>query len=515
MNQVWAETYYSEYSKYSDFDEKKIEVNELTEVITEDRYLWYQEKKVGDYFIEGENPVEYQLLDDSQTKETTFSKWEDEIIPEEKKGRTIEHRTIYRYQEMKPFQYLHMSCMQGKEVFRIATLEILAKGKKIEYEATCQNCEKEDDMAFIVKNGGHIYIDLKKEYQLEDLTIMMELYDDTTTEKRYQLDITYDAEGKDIIATRLSRLWFTSENKEDVKKITLDQKSYLLMKPEWEEEHYTTKEIEETISRKVKKVEQYRYKDQLHYYYYYKRTYKDKYDTVGNQTYPIQDIESKKTFYAYRTRDKVVLKEPIIITTEEQKIEDFIVETTSPIEIDQSKVKLDKNGTYSITIKTKNQKITKEVVVTKNQEDIPKEEPEPPEEEMEVEAPPTTILPEEPKVIEPPVIPPKKEEPPKIIYKTITQDSKETLAQITSLEQRNLEQAKKIEALETKIEELTHTLTTCQNENSKQKEMKTLQEKKIEKSVNQQGILPWGILGLLLAIVIVMLGRKMTVEKKF
>lgn len=521
---VSADTYYSDYSKFSTYQEDAVIGNDCVEIQTEDRYLWYQEKEIGDYFILGENDSLYHQVDMSKMKETSFSKWKEEA-PEDKPNRVIEQRTVYRYQDRKKARYVHLYGLQGKSNFTIVSLDISINNKKIDYDAVCTDCVKQDKYAFVVPNGGEIFLDLHETYPFEKLEITMVLHDETTAEKRYIFDVTYDEEGKEVLASRLSRLWFTNPKYDDKEIAFTGEESYQLKSPQWEEEHETSKEMEATSSRKVTKVEQYRYMDQLYYYYYLKRTYKEKYDTHGNKTYPLQDLNSKKTFYSYRTRNKIVLKEPIVISDEEMRLDDFILESDLVYSIDDSKVKWDSNGVYPITIKTASQKIAKEVMVTKNVEEkeTPVEKPIDKTEDKEdlgtetVDKVPGDVVPvENENDLESTVESPETlDVSPQVVYQTVVKEDYEMKEKLALLEEKNLEQEKKIMELEQVISDLTNDLETCEQSMIQEDDFEEDEDVIEEAPILKQGIIPWSLLGILFALFIIVIGRKMMHEKKF
>lgn len=491
---VSADTYYSDYSKFSDYQEEMVLSSDLVDVEVEDRYLWYQEKKVGDYFIFGEQDSIYSQVDMNRVKETRFSKW-DSVVPEAKENRVMEHRVIYWYQEMLPARYVHLYDLRGENGLNIVELLISYKDELIDYDVLCKGCVSEEKNSFVVSEGGELFIDLGKEYSYADLNVTMVLHDESTLEKRYVFDITYDSEGKDVLASRLSRLWFTNKKEENKEICFGGENSYLLKDIKWGDEHYTTKEISENSFLKVRREEQYRYKDLLYYYYYLERTYKNGYDTVGNKTYPLQDLDSKKTFYSYRTRDKVVLKEPIVIDSDEDVIEDFILEVSGEYEVDVSKVNFSKNGVYPIVIQTDKQKIKKEITVTKNNEELVDIK-----DFVETKENGFGELEEEGELV---------------VYQNIEKNSEEVLNEISLLREEVLKKEKEVQILEQRVMELTSDFKACLNEKSTVKEINSLEKEKedvVDASIQKQGGWVFGFFGILISLFIILFGRKLRNE---
>lgn len=303
---VQAKTYYSKYTEFKESD-IKIEESDIVKTKTEDKYLIYKENKIEAFY-----PSYMEIEDMTKTNETKIevSDWLDEK-PNELIGRNIIEKGLYEYQNMKKIKYIKIN---NKKI-SISELNILNGSKKIEYE---------------IKEG--IIIELKEEIDINDLKIELHI---KNTETPYKLEL-YGEEFKNVYAYALN-------NSLEY----IDKEYFELESPLYEEKVLSETEIKKNKFNIVNLVTKYKTEDLYIKYEKIEREYLEDYFLEPIEGYKL-DLDTKKEFYYIRTRDKVEIKDNLIIDNYNTKLEDFIISTTVDNIKITSNMNYHKNGEYDI-----------------------------------------------------------------------------------------------------------------------------------------------------------------------
>ena len=124
-NEVLAETYYSEYSDFTEYGLEKIESSDVVHVETKRVYNKYFDIAEGGYYVLGENPSYYPYINVNIYKDTAFSDWST-VYPDDKYSRLIENRKIcedddcltyhweFRYKDRLYYHYLEYQKKLGE-----------------------------------------------------------------------------------------------------------------------------------------------------------------------------------------------------------------------------------------------------------------------------------------------------------------------------------------------------------------------------------------------------------------
>lgn len=358
------EVYYSDYTDFSEFQEQEIFASDIIDVETEQRYLWYKENQVlGDYQL-------YNLEDNFSTDcyLTNYSAWQDEKIANP--GYVYETRNQYEYTKAKSVRYIHLYNLQGSYgAFRITELIVKINNQEIDYDYTCTGCLEgfddyihngiyEENMSYI-DNGGSLIIDLGQEYPLNQIELTFYIFDLGPSDKLYTLG--YSKDKNDIFIAQGYLLQFADYHwgnaKKEVKKVT----DLNIALTEW-----TTQEIsyEQETDDSIVATEitpQYRYREKWCLIYQNEKEYYSEYTVNAIEDYLYRDEDSQKTFYRYRTRDKLEIdlfeiKEPNF------DLNNFIVTSTDDVVI-KNAIDWSKNGQYEVTFILNDLEVTKDVVL--------------------------------------------------------------------------------------------------------------------------------------------------------
>lgn len=377
---ISAETYYSDYGDYSDYSMDKVIANDVTDVEVERRYKWYKEEKIlGDYYLQGNNDLSYPYMDINDYKITSYSNWSTSY-PLENIDRYIESKQVYKYQDMKEIRYIEFSNVSGSYgAFRVSEINITAGNSNINYTVSCTSCSANfehylknsvvyESMAY-VNNGGKFIIDLNNYYPLDSINIKLYMYDEGTSDKRYNLSIYRDKDSN-IYAEVLNIHYFTYDGLNEIVPFNININNVRISNPEW----YAVKEsntvIEQSKTRQVWNEYQYRYQDKIYRYYNLKKEYLDSYSSHALDNFINKEIDDYKDFYRYRIRDKIEIADKIIILSKEDLIENFILSTTiNNINI-ESNINYNKNGKYQATFKLPFIDVTRDVTVNIEQNTI-------------------------------------------------------------------------------------------------------------------------------------------------
>ena len=356
------EIYYSDYSNFSEFQQEEVINSDIVEVEKEERYLWYKE-------IQEEQDYQLYNLEDSFSDDcyfTEYSNWQNEKI--DNPGYIYDERNVYQYKKAKSVRYIHLYNLQGSYgAFRMTELTIKVNNKEIDYKYTCEGCLSGfddyinngiyDENKSYINNGGSLIIDLGKQYPLNQIEVIFYIFDLGPSDKLYT--IGYSTDKKDIFIAQSYILNFADEYWDNALKVVKKITDLNISLQEWttSETSYEIDDDASIVDTKVTK--QYRYQEKWCKVYQKKKEYYQEYSNKAIDDYIYRDEESKKTFYRYRTRDKLEI-DVYDITDENFDLNNFIITSTDEVEITNN-IDWNKNGIYDITFTLNDLIVTKSV----------------------------------------------------------------------------------------------------------------------------------------------------------
>ena len=356
------EIYYSDYSNFSEFQQEEVINSDIVEVEKEERYLWYKE-------IQEEQDYQLYNLEDSFSDDcyfTEYSNWQNEKI--DNPGYIYDERNVYQYKKAKSVRYIHLYNLQGSYgAFRMTELTIKVNNKEIDFKYTCEGCLSGfddyinngiyDENKSYINNGGALIIDLGKQYPLNQIEVIFYIFDLGPSDKLYT--IGYSTDKKDIFIAQSYILNFADEYWDNALKVVKKITDLNISLQEWttSETSYEIDDDASIVDTKVTK--QYRYQEKWCKVYQKKKEYYQEYSNKAIDDYIYRDEESKKTFYRYRTRDKLEI-DVYDITDENFDLNNFIVTSTDEVEITNN-IDWNKNGIYDITFTLNDLIVTKSV----------------------------------------------------------------------------------------------------------------------------------------------------------
>ncbi|MGE5455781.1 MAG: hypothetical protein ACM3O4_01560 [Ignavibacteriales bacterium] len=368
-----SDIYYSPYSSFSDYSQTEVLESDLVKVEKKVLYSWYNtEKSMGDYYVEGSNDVNYPFIDKGDYILSDWSEWfiqEPEIIP----NRLIIKKDIYEYKDMLKIRYIHIKDVEGSNgYFNIPELNIYINNQKINYDYLCTECNSSFDKYINngitrenqsrIKNGNELIVDLKDYYNLNDFKVVMYLYDEQESVKRFKISVSREKENNDLIyAEELFSYIFKNGSTSDIEPFNYTYQDLVIKNPEYSESGISNTIPELFPTRVINPIKGYKYKDILYRHYNLINHYMDGYSEIGNDDYPYKG--ETITLYRSQTRDKVVIKKDLIIDNKDINLKDFILESTvNDIKI-TSNLDKDINGTYKVNYILPYKTITKDVMV--------------------------------------------------------------------------------------------------------------------------------------------------------
>ena len=356
------EIYYSDYSNFSEFQQEEVINSDIVEVEKEERYIWYKE-------IQEEQDYQLYNLEDSFSDDcyfTEYSNWQNEKI--DNPGYIYDERNVYQYKKAKSVRYIHLYNLQGSYgAFRMTELTIKVNNKEIDYKYTCEGCLSGfddyinngiyDENKSYINNGGSLIIDLGKQYPLNQIEVIFYIFDLGPSDKLYT--IGYSTDKKDIFIAQSYILNFADEYWDNALKVVKKITDLNISLQEWttSETSYEIDDDASIVDTKVTK--QYRYQEKWCKVYQKKKEYYQEYSNKSIDDYIYRDEESKKTFYRYRTRDKLEI-DVYDITDENFDLNNFIITSTDEVEITNN-IDWNKNGIYDITFTLNDLIVTKSV----------------------------------------------------------------------------------------------------------------------------------------------------------
>lgn len=355
---VEAKTYYSDYGEYKLSD--KNDINDLTKVKIEKRYLIFKEERVEAFY------PSYMTIDNMiKTDETKVvsSEWLDEK-PENLKDRKIKTKDIYEYQNMKKIRYITFKSFSAN--FSLSEIKVYDQNKEIDYDF-----KYNDNIVSITKDNNYetfayfnsddnIVVDLKKEISIEDLRLEFSVYTCNNIMANFNVSLL-GSDNNQIYALK------NIEEELNIKSgfnffYEIVENSFEPVNPMFEEKEVSEIPVEATKFKKVVKKTKYQYEDLWIKYYKLEKNYLDDYYLEPLEGYQI-DLEKSKEFYYTSTRDKVTIKDRLIIDNYNSKLEDLIIDSTVPDIKITSNINYYKNGSYDINFITPFKTIKETVIV--------------------------------------------------------------------------------------------------------------------------------------------------------
>ena len=347
------ETYYTDYSNYTDFQEKEVLASELVNVIEETRYLWYKKEIVEQYELYTKGH-EYE-----DCYETEFSSWYEGTANKLLQSRTYETRTRYDYKMALPVRYIHLTNLDSYDNFKLTEIKIYINGKQAKFTTQCEGCStkfsdyvKNDivDEDIYINNSGSLSIDLGTSYPIDDINIVLYI-NDSNHNKEFTLS-------------------FESDNKVFSKNYAIEPSETIISKTIYDIEMNSEKWLYKKTNYnfftndfvfEYNMISEYRYKDKYCKIVKLENIYNDEYTKESVQDYIYKDEEKSKKFYKYQTRDKIVL-DIYEINDKNFDLNNFVVYSSSDYEIIDNII-IYKNGEYQVTFKIDSLEITKKVIV--------------------------------------------------------------------------------------------------------------------------------------------------------
>lgn len=262
---------------------------------TERRYVWYTYEEKEAYFIEGENPSSFPLLDEKKVERTAWSPWS-LVMPEEKKNRVTEQRDGYAYQERKKMQYIFLDAFQGgEEPLLFQEITVYDKGERVPFTLTCKACQH--DSTFLLSNQ----IDVEKSLSTERIREIQLVLEKPISIETGQIIVSFDKPISTSISFRVRLTQVADkemayyESREVIGEESLVNghsiflKNMSVLQNEWEEIKWQVSSPEVTSDRKVWKALQYRYQDLLYRYLVREKQYDLEYKKEGIYPYLYKD----------------------------------------------------------------------------------------------------------------------------------------------------------------------------------------------------------------------------------
>lgn len=352
------------YSEYEDTPCTLYENGELTKFTVTRKYQWYKNKKEIAYFLEGNQPSEYTLLDKNDVKWTPYNEWGFQY-PQSKKGREIENRPIYQYTEYKPIQYFFLSDFKGGNgKLYIPEIILYDNEKKVDFEVTCTGCSEgfEDyvkngewkEASSYVREDSILKIHILHQKKFTNLGMYLFLYDTTNETKGYTITATHEDQIDDVYYKAIQLHYFQNSSLDKVNPEITYIHNMRKMNPQWDIPKLTTDKIKPTANRIVDVLTQFRYRDSLYKYYKNTKEYYKEYSREAVEDYIYKDKEQYKDFYTCQKRDKRNLSRMVEFFTEDiHPSTPFLLPKKVPYTVDRVYYKESSAKKKAISVKTK------------------------------------------------------------------------------------------------------------------------------------------------------------------
>jgi len=341
------EIYYSDYGEFSEYSIGKIESSELINVEVERRYKFYSEEKKGEYRSFLDDNSSFKFVDKDKIKNSKFSSWSEEA-PSEVEGRITESKTLYLVKRPKPIRNIYITNTGDTDII-LGKIEIYFENEKVSYEVS-HNFTSGN---YTIHSGGHIKLDLKGYYDLQNITIKISeaIFDETN---ELHLSATVPSEDNSY---QISYFRVNLDNSYN-RNIVIEASDWIRTNTKYEEEVILNYRPNAPLSLINKKV-YYRYLDPLFYFYNIDKEYKDGYfkECPGL----IKDESNFLDFYRFQTRNKFEISETIEINGYNQDLSSFVNST-----VDYSvktNLNIYQNGIYDAEFITDFVTVKKQVLV--------------------------------------------------------------------------------------------------------------------------------------------------------
>lgn len=333
-----AKTYYSDYSEYSDFNDCYAIKNDLVDVETKDLYHAYIEEKNIVYLESQEGIL-------TGNKKEEYTPWTLDIN-EIDVNKKYETKTNYYYNKVNDkYDYLFI-INPTDNYYYLEYIYSYIKDTPIMY--TTKNTITKNNKMTVPLGIGKIQ-DLKVDMHIEkrnstNLTLYFYISEDNVFNENEDIlvkKIVDDTEEKVLILDDLNFL--------DVNELFLEKESVS-----------TSNNFN---GRLIKKETSYR----NHLIYYEQeitnRKYLDLY-LEASEDYKL-DLNDKKTLYRFRTRNKVIIEDEIIIDKKDINLKDYITFSSIPKEKIKitSNIDLNLNGTYKVNYILPFKTVVKDAIV--------------------------------------------------------------------------------------------------------------------------------------------------------
>ncbi len=278
---------YTDYSDFSEYDDKFIETSDLVDVKTERRYKYYKLERENGPFSETSS-LEYPFIDYDTYKYTDFSELSFDM-PEEKEGREIVQEWGYKYAKLKDINFIEIKNFWINS-FKIEEFKLLYDGKELDYDISNKSTGSFDSL----ENDESIYINLPCDLDISLLDVVLRVSGDGVNDYRMMFRTGYNDEiytnNFYTFDENFSLLW----DSKDV---------HLINYVTTMEEFYSSVplEISNIVAfRRAGPV--YKYRDTVYQTYKEKKVYYDDYLSSAYMDYIYKDDLLFKDFYAYRVR---------------------------------------------------------------------------------------------------------------------------------------------------------------------------------------------------------------------
>lgn len=377
-NMVYAKTYYSEYGPWIETNEK-VDDSELQIGKTEWKYKFYQENKkyTDDYYLIGENPNEYPYKSNNSIK-TGYSSWSTEE-PDKKDERQIETKEIYPYQNLKKISSLTLYDVDGSgDKLNLTEIEVIYKNEKIPITIDCSVCDNNftknitneiygERPSYLEKNKS-LNILFNQEYSPKDLIVNIYISDLEGT-KPTMFKIKSGNNNQDEYLN-VERAYWSYSSLAGFYKDEIKLQDYI-KKPFWDEQiNISETKLEDEFINNLDSINYYRYQDTKYLYYKIVFDYLDGYH-LKMPNYLMDENQSLPIYYK-KNRNKIVLKDDIIINKNYLDIDDIILYSTVPISklTIKNNIDFNTNGIYEINILYQDLEITTPIkLMLKNSEE--------------------------------------------------------------------------------------------------------------------------------------------------
>lgn len=362
VTMVSAQTLYGTETHFSDYQEERMESRLDNQIEATIFYQLYRVERInGPYHTLDFEDSTYPFID---KKESIMSGWTDwsEAQVDVKEGRKIEERIAYQVQRLKQVRYFYLFDVSGgKDNFQISEMSFYVNGNKLDVHYECETCSigYEDiiqngvakEQPFAMENGGMIKVDLQGSYFMEDIKVVLALYDEGYDQKDYKMAFDYRSTLEDDPYYNTSVVSaFTYSNYSQIEASEYTSKYFVRPKLEWDY-FITPEKVKEDEYTTVTPIIQRRYQDTL--YRFYKETIEKTkaYYQYPTSEYPYVDYESAKVFYREKITPMIVINENASIYQKGDLEKELILFSNVSYEIVEA-IDYEKNGFYEVEVVT-------------------------------------------------------------------------------------------------------------------------------------------------------------------